>query len=140
MLRRVGSALWGYVLYAVGILLLGWVLINLFVQVQPEAEGRSPGPAALAGAVMVLIGIRRVTDTPWYEWRIWRNSMITGALVLFLVVFGLAYCLNLFARLGSATPGSLAYLTVALDLLFLILLGRVTWLVARIFWQRPFDQ
>ncbi len=138
MLRRIGSAFWGYVLYSLGILLLGWVFINLFVHLQPEAQGRTPAPAALIGSAMILVGIRRVTDTPWQEWRVWRNGVLTAGLVFVLVVFGLAYCFNLMERLRAATPN--AYVTVVLDLAFLILLARITWLVARMYWYRPFNE
>src|SRR6266511_4248304 len=139
MLRRIGSALWGYLAYTVGILLVGWVLLNLFVQVQPEAENRTPAPAALSGSVMILIGIQRVTDTPWHQWRFWRSTTRTGALLMFLVVFALAYCWNLLHRLQQVTPGPFAYTAIVLDLMFLTILGRVVWLVARVFSHRPHE-
>src|SRR5258708_6395720 len=137
MLRRLASALWGYVLLTLGVLLLAWVLANLFVRLQPEAEGRTPAPAALAGTIMVLIGVLRVVGVPWQQWRMWRSRAILGALVFFLVSFGAAYCFNLAQRLQHAVPSVLTYASVALDLSFLVILTRITWGIAGLFWRLP---
>ena len=137
MLRRLVSTLWGYVLLTLGVLLLAWVLFNLFVHLQPEAEGRTPAPAALIGTIMVLIGVSRVMGVPWQQGHIRRSRVIVGALVFFLVSFGAAYCFNLLQRLQHVVPSVLTYASVALDLFFLVILARITWGIAGFFWRPP---
>ena len=137
MIRRLVNALWGYALLTLGVLLLAWVLSNLFVHLQPEAEGRTPAPAALIGTIMVLIGASRVMGVPWQQGHIWRSRVFVGALVFFLVGFGAAYCFNLVQRLQRAVPSVLTYASVALDLCFLAILVRTTWGIAGLFWRPP---
>lgn len=57
---RLAGMLFGVILVLIGATLLVWIAYNLFVEMQPEAEGLSPvGPAVFA-SLLVALGIGRM--------------------------------------------------------------------------------
>ena len=59
MKRSMGIG-WGVLLIVLGTGLLSWVSYNLFVDMQPAAEGRNPLPPILFGAAMLVVGVLRL--------------------------------------------------------------------------------
>jgi hypothetical protein len=54
IIKRVFGAL----ILLFGLALLGWIAYNLFVEMQPEARGRSPLPALILSAGAIYVGAR----------------------------------------------------------------------------------
>ncbi len=73
----------GIVCLVIGISLLGWVAYNLFVELQPEAEGRSPYSAIMFSAVMIYIGLQWIRNHTISElpswWRCTRPRSVVEA-------------------------------------------------------------
>lgn len=57
---RILSAGWAWLLILIGTGLLAWIGYNVFVEMQPAAEGRNPLVPAVFGAVLVVTGIVRL--------------------------------------------------------------------------------
>jgi len=51
---------WGYLLVFMGVALLLWIGYNLFVEMQPEAEGLSPRAGFALAVGMIGVGIARI--------------------------------------------------------------------------------
>jgi hypothetical protein len=54
MARRIS----GILVFSLGFALAAWVAYNLLIQVQPDAEGRSPLGAVLLAALFMWVGVR----------------------------------------------------------------------------------
>src|SRR5437899_819983 len=48
----------GVVALVMGIALAGWILYNLFIERQPETQGKSPLPAILIAAAFIYVGVK----------------------------------------------------------------------------------
>ncbi len=48
----------GVIALLMGLSLFAWLGYNLFIEMQPEAEGRSPIPASLLASAFVFVGAR----------------------------------------------------------------------------------
>ncbi len=48
----------GVIVLLMGLGLFAWIGYNLFIEMQPEAEGRSPIPASLLASAFVFVGAR----------------------------------------------------------------------------------
>ncbi len=59
-MKRLLTLGWGGLLVLIGVGLLGWIGYNLLVEMQPEAEGRSPVKPAVFAVVLIGIGITRI--------------------------------------------------------------------------------
>ena len=54
------SRIWGAILIACGTSLLGWIAYNHLIEMQPEAEGRSPIIPVMFGIAMIGLGVFRL--------------------------------------------------------------------------------
>ena len=63
---------WGALLVLLGGGLLAWIGYNTFVEMQPQAEGRSPIIPSLFGGAMLISGILRIRSA-------FRSQSQTGA-------------------------------------------------------------
>lgn len=52
--------LWGVLLILLGGGLLGWILFNLFVHMQPAAAGKNPTTPAAFSVLLLVVGVGRV--------------------------------------------------------------------------------
>jgi hypothetical protein len=52
--------LWGVLLILLGSGLLAWIAYNLFVEMQPEASGKSPVVPTAFSLLLVGLGVRRL--------------------------------------------------------------------------------
>ena len=48
----------GVIALLMGLSLFAWLGYNLFIEMQPEAEGRSPIPAALLASAFIFVGAK----------------------------------------------------------------------------------
>jgi hypothetical protein len=55
-----GRRLLGILVFAMGVVLAAWVAYNLLIEVQPEAQGRSPGGAIALAGLFLWVGARWV--------------------------------------------------------------------------------
>lgn len=120
----------GSFLIAFGLALALWVLFNLFIELQPEASRTSPAPAIFFSSALIAVGVNRVTGGRWREWRLWRDRRAYVVAALGLIAVVLAYVYNMLLRLqhGFSSPGG--YITLAADVVLLLMCGRVLrWLV-----------
>tara|TARA_R110002126_G_scaffold86474_7_gene208728 strand:- start:7001 stop:7237 length:237 start_codon:yes stop_codon:yes gene_type:complete len=54
------ALVWNVLLIVMGCSLLGWIAFNLFVEMQPEAEGKNPLVPTLVGLLLVGTGGVRI--------------------------------------------------------------------------------
>lgn len=120
----------GSTLIALGLALALWVLFNLFVELQPEASRTSPAPAIFFSSALIAVGVSRVTGGRWRDWPLWRNRRTYVAAALGLIAVGLAYIYNMLLRFRHGFRSPVGYISLAADVLFLLMCGRVLrWLV-----------
>lgn len=115
----------GFILIALGLALALWVLFNLFVELQPEASRTSPAPAIFFSSALIAVGVNRATRGRWREWPLWRDRRTYAAAAAGLVAVVLAYLYNMLLRLQHGFRGPLAYVTLAVDAVFLLTCGRI---------------
>lgn len=59
-MRRLFGLGWGLLLVLFGTGLLAWIGYNFLIEMQPEAEGRSPVAPLIFAVSILLIGISRI--------------------------------------------------------------------------------
>ena len=121
----------GSVLIAFGLALALWVLFNLFIELQPEASRTSPAPAIFFSSALIAVGVSRVTGGRWREWPLWRARRTYVAAALGLIALWLAYSYNMLLRLQHGFSSPVGYITLAADVAFLLMCGRVLRWLAR---------
>jgi len=52
----------GFLSFLLGVLLLLWIGYNLFIQMQPEAEGRNPIIALLVSGGLIYTGVKWIKE------------------------------------------------------------------------------
>jgi hypothetical protein len=120
----------GSILIAFGLALALWVLFNLFIELQPEASRTSPAPAIFFSSALIAVGVQRVTGGKWRQWPLWRDRRAYAAAAIGLVALGLAYLNNMLLRLRHGSRGLVTFISLAADVAFLLMCGRVLkWLV-----------
>ena len=115
----------GVLAISLGCVLASWVLCNLFVELQPEAQRLSPAPAVFLSVILILFGLNRATAGGWQEWILWRGRSFYGFAALGLIMFGFAYLYNVVIRLDYGSSTAITYLGVAADIWLLVLYGRI---------------
>lgn len=121
----------GSILIAFGLALALWVLFNLFVELQPEASRTSPAPAIFFSSALIAVGVSRVTGGGWRAWTLWRARRTYVAAALGLIALWLAYSYNVLLRLQHGFSSPVGYITLAADVAFLLMCGRVLRWLAR---------
>src|SRR5918993_4520266 len=115
----------GSILVAFGCALALWVLFNLFIDLQPESSRLSPAPAIFFSSALIAVGVQRATGGRWRGWALWRSRKTYVVSALGLVAIGSAYIYNMLLRLRNGFDRPVEYISLAADVVFLLMCGRI---------------